>query len=317
MQRLLDWLTASRARVLAGAVLCAVLGQIVFAAIWLPGALVVLLSLRGSQPAADWEAALVAALTLGALLLSIDAGPLAAALAAAVLILPSLLIGRLLARGGSLSLAFQLSLLAALATLGIVHLALPDPASVWQPLVERATAQLERLVAAISSAGNDLHPSRDELRAAAAAVIGWGEAAWFVLISTMTAACLGLYAFGRQTGTARLGPEFRALKTGRTLAVVAVAMFVLAVAAHSAFATDVSVLLGGAFMLQGLALLHAAREMLGFGTGWLVATYVLVFVPIAALLVESALAAFGFLDNWLPLRARIGALAAKDKGRPG
>lgn len=317
MRRLVQWLTASPVTALTGAFLCAILGYATFFAIWLPGALVVLLALRRSAPVPDWLAALVAGVTLAWLLLSVGAGPVPAALGAVALLVPPLLVGRLLARGGTLALAFQLSVLAALVMLGVVHLVLADPPGVWRPLVERLAGELDRFATMMSTAGSNWHPSREELRQAAEVIIGWGEVAWFLLLNTMTAACLGLYARGRETGEALLGPQFRALKAGRTLAVVALAMALVAIGLHSDFATDVSRLFLGAFVLQGLGLLHAAREMFGFGVGWLVTTYVLFFLPLAALLVQSALAAFGFLDNWLPLRARLSALAGRNKGASG
>ena len=40
-------------------------------------------------------------------------------------------------------------------------------------------------------------------------------------------------------------------------------------------------------------------------------------LAVAALFVESVLAVCGFLDNWIPLRPRLAALAAKGKGGAG
>jgi hypothetical protein len=71
----------------------------------------------------------------------------------------------------------------------------------------------------------------------------------------------------------------------------------------------------GAFVLQGLAVLHFARDALGLSGAWLAATYVLLFLPFTTLFVQGALAACGFLDNWMPLRPRLAALAAAGKGR--
>lgn len=317
MQRFVDWLTASRLRVMFGAALLAVLGYALFVVVWLPGALVVLVALRREERGVDLQAAAVAVVTLAWLLLSVGAGPVPAALTALALIVPPLLVGRLLARGGSLSLAFQFSTLAAVSMLVIVHLVIADPPGVWRPFVERLAADLERMRAMMSSAGSDWHPSSAELREVASVIVNWGVVAWVLLLNTIAAAALGLYAFGRQTQTPRLGPAFRELKAGRTLAAGALVMTLLSLTVNWDFATDVSRLFLGAFVLQGLALLHAAREMLGFSGGWLVATYALLFVPVAALCVESVLVVFGFLDNWLPLRGRLAALAAKGKGRRG
>jgi hypothetical protein len=319
MQRLVNWLTASPARALGGAVLCVLLGFTLVIPMSLPGALpggfVVLLALKRGQP--DWQAGVMAALTLAWLLLPLGAGPVPTALAAVALILPPLLVGRLLARGGSLTLAFQLSVLAVLVILGVVHLVLADPPGVWRPYVERIAAELDRFVTMMSTDGTGWHPSREELREAASIAVSWGAVGGILLANTMAAACLGLYAHGRATGTARLGPEFRTLKAGRTLAVAALGVAILPFIVHSGFATDAWPVFLCAFLLQGLALLHAAREILGFATGWVVLTYVLLFVPVTTVVVEATLAALGFVDNWLPLRGQLGALVARHKGRAG
>jgi len=317
MHSFVEWLTASRARVIFGAVLFALLAVTPLFVTWLPGAFVVLLALRGSTPVPEWQVGLMSGLALSWLLLSVGAGPVPAVLVATALIVPPLLAGRLMARGGSLSLAFQFATLAAVVMLVVVHLVLADPPGVWRPFVERLAADLDRVATMMSNAGSGWHPRDEELREAASAVVNWGVVAWLLLFNTMAAAAAGLYAFGRQTQSVRLGPAFRQLKAGRTLASVAMLVTLLSVTVRWDFATDTSRLFLGAFVLQGLALLHAARETLGLSGGWLVATYTLLFIPFAALFVEGALAVFGFLDNWLPLRARLAALAAKDKGRAG
>jgi hypothetical protein len=316
MQRFVAWLTASRLRVILGAAMFATLGFATLC-VWVPGALIVLLALRGGRPIADWQAALVAGLVSGWWLVSAGAGAVPAALVAAGLIVPPLLVGRLLARGGSLSLAFQLSTLAALGLLAVVHLALADPPAIWQPLLERFGADLDRVAMLMVGADGEHRPADAQLRAARAQLINWGVAAALLLINTVLAAALGLYAHGRQQQTATLGPQFRALRAGRTLAVAGLVLALGAVGLHWGFALDAEQVFVGAFVLQGLALLHSAREVLGFGTGWLVATYALLFFPVTALFVHTALLVGGLLDNWLPFRARLALQAAKNKERRG
>jgi hypothetical protein len=318
MQSLVDWLTASRARVYLGAVVLSFLAVTPLFVWWLPGALLVLLALRQSTPVSEWVAGLVAAVTVAWLLLSVGAGPVPALLVAAGLIVPPLLAGRLLARGGSLSLAFQFATLAAVAMLVVVHLVLADPPGVWRPFVEQLAGDLDRMATMMSNAGSGWRPEdAARLRETASAVVSWGVVAWLLLFNTMVAAVVGLYAHGRQLKLALLGPAFRELKAGRTLATAALVLSLLSVTVKWDFAVDTSRLFAGAFLLQGLALLHAARATLGFSAGLIAATYVLLFVPVAAVFVESALAVFGYLDNWIPLRPRLAALAAKGKGGAG
>ena len=132
MQSLVEWLTASRARAYLGAVLLSFLAVTPLFVTWLPGALLVLLALRQSTPVSEWSAAFVAAVTAAWLLLSVGAGYVPALLVAAGLIVPPLFAGRLLARGASLTLAYQFATLAAVAMLAVVHIVLADPPGVWR-----------------------------------------------------------------------------------------------------------------------------------------------------------------------------------------
>lgn len=317
MKGLADWLVASRFRAIVGAVVLSVVAATPLFLYWCPGALIVLLALRKSSPLSEVHAAGFAAITLSWLLLSVGAGPVPAVLLAVALIVPPLLIGRLLARGGSLGLAFQFTTLAALVMLALVHTMLSDPPGVWQPFVERLAADLDRVATMMSNSESGWHPRTEELRETASAIVNWGVVAWILLLSTMVAAIVGLYAHGRQTGTTRLGTEFRELRAGRTLAGIALVVTLLSLTLHWQFAADVSRLFLGAFVFQGLALVHSAREILGFSTGWLVGMYVMLFLPIAAFFVQGILAVLGFVDNLLPLRLRLRAIAARNKGRAG
>lgn len=64
----------------------------------------------------------------------------------------------------------------------------------------------------------------------------------------------------------------------------------------------VMLLLAGWF-LQGLALVHGSLAILGAGTGWLVAMYCLILLVMPQAV--TVLAAAGFADVWIDLRARL------------
>jgi hypothetical protein len=309
MQAFAEWLTATPVRALAGAALLAFLALLLPFGSWLPGALLVLLALRAG-PVPDWAAGVVAALTLLWSLSSSPAGPIPAALVTIALIVPPLLIGRMLARGGSLSLAFQAAILGALVFLGIVHAVIADPPGVWRPFFAEVAAELDRMGIVISSVGSGQGPQQADVMAASAERM-WAVVAWLLLLNTMVAAFVGLCWQGLVTRTAKLGPAFRQLKAGRTLATLACVFAVLTLVGGWGWSADATLVCLGAFVLQALAVLHAARDAFGFSTAWLVAAYVLMFVPFTTLLVLPALAMFGFVDNWFPLRERFAA------GRPG
>jgi hypothetical protein len=309
MQAFAEWLTATPVRAIAGAALLAFLALLLPFGSWLPGALLVLLALRAG-PVPDWAAGVVAALTLLWSLSSAGAGPIPAALVTVALVVPPVLIGRMLARGGSLNLTFQATTLGVLAFLGLVHAVLADPPGVWRPFLENFAAELDRMGVVISNVGSGQRPQEADLIAASASRM-WGVVCWLLLLNTMVAAFVGLWWQGLVTRTSRLGPAFRQLKAGRTLAILAAVTVMLTLVGGSDWPADATWVFLGAFVLQGLAVLHAARDSIGFSTAWLVATYVLLFVPFTTLLVSGALAVFGFVDNWFPLRERFAA------GRPG
>jgi hypothetical protein len=315
MHSLAEWLTASRARAALGAGLLAFVALLVPFCTWLPGAFVVLLALRGGPlPAA--VAALIAGLTLSWWVLQAGAGPLPALLVGAALLLPPLLVGRLLRRGGSLNLGFQLATLAALVGLVVVHAVLADPPGVWRPVLEKLAAELDRVGAVVQNVGSGRRPQDSDLIQASAARM-WGVVTWLVLLNTMVAVFVGMSLAGLLERVARLGPAFRTLQAGRTLAVVAIATTLAAAVFHWSLAADAAWVFLGAFVLQGLAVLHAARGVFGFSTGWLAATYVLLFWPFwpyTTVFVQGALAVFGFMDNWVPLRERFRARGGRGPG---
>ena len=312
MHRLAEWLTASRVRAVVGAALLAFLALLVPFCTWLPGAFVVLLALREGRPLADWIGALVAGGTLAWWVLQAGAGPVPALLVSVALVLPPLLIGRLLQRGGSLNLGFQLATLAALVFLVVVHAVLSDPPGVWRPILEKLAAELDRVGAVMQNVGSGRRPQDSDLIQASAARM-WGVVTWLILLNTMVAVFVGTALSGVLARVERLGPAFRELKAGRTLAVAAIVTTLAAALFRWNLAADAAWVFLGAFVLQGLAVLHAARDALGISVFWLVATYLMLFWPFwpyTTVFVQGALAIFGFMDNWVPLRERF-------RARPG
>lgn len=308
MQIIAEWLTTSRARALSGAALLAFLSLLLPFGSWLPGALLVLLALRAG-PGPDWLAGVIAGAMLAWWLTNAGAGPVPVALVSLALVGPPLLLGRELARGRSLNLAFQLATVGALVLLVVVHAVLADPPGVWRPFLEKIAAELDRVGILVSNVGSGRGPSQSDLIEASAARM-WGVVAWVLLLNTMIAGFVGLYCAGLLAKAERLGPAFRDLKAGRSLATLAAVVGLISLASGWGWPTDATWVFLGAFVLQGLAILHSACKTLSLGTGWLALVYVLLFIPFTTLFVQGALALFGFVDNWFPLRARLAARAA-------
>ncbi|HUO79225.1 MAG TPA: hypothetical protein VMU00_03710 [Steroidobacteraceae bacterium] len=295
------WISASAPRAYAGAV-----GLTVFAmalmpfGLWLVGGLIVLLALRGG-PVSDGRMAGLLGLILALWLHSAaGVGPGPALLIAAAATVPALLLGRLLLRSGSLNLVFQLATLGALGFVLVVHVVLADPPGVWRPLVERVAGELDRMGAVMSTTG--LARVQEENFIQASAERMWGVVSWLLLLTAMISVFLGIYWQGRVEHVTRLAARFRELSAGRTLAAFAVLALAGTVMFRSGLAADAALVLLGAFVLQGLALLHAAHYAFGLGTAWLVAPYALLFGGFTTAIMLIALAVSGFVDNWYPLR---------------
>lgn len=299
------WIATSAPRAYAGAIGLAIVAMLLMPfGLWLVGGLEVLLALRAG-PVSDGRMAALLGLILGAWLYLTGIGPVPAVLIAAAATLPALLLGRLLVRSGSLNLVFQFATLAALVFVFVVHGVLADPPGVWRPLLERAAAELDRMGAVMSTTG--LARVQEENFIQASAERMWGVVSWLLLLTAMISVFLGIYWEGRIEKTAKLGPLFRQLSAGRTLAVCALLAVLGTVVFQSGLAADAALVLLGAFVLQGLAVMHAAHYAYGLGAAWLVAAYALVFGGFTTAVVLSALALSGFVDNWFPLRRRLPA----------
>ncbi len=316
-----EWLTESRAKTLVGVVAAAVFALIVPFASWLPGALVVMLSLVPSGVRPE-SALVVACATVVALTINPVAGIVhgtvpwvASVLLAAALVAPSYLIGRLLARGASPNLAFQSAALAALGMLVVVYVVLADPAGVWRPLLSQIAPALDEFAGMMANAGSG-HRLDEQQFVEASAARAWGVVAWLLLLNTMVSVLFGL-AWARGKGYVPPGDRaFSALSAGRTLAMACVVAIVCTVAFASRLGGDALLVFAGVFMLQGLAIMHATLLSLGYGgmslgvgyaVGFLVFLLLGLAVPALAGSVQGVLVVSGFIDNWWPLRARLAA----------
>jgi len=301
MKKFAEWFTArpSRAFLVAVAVSVCTLVALPLTA-WLPAGVMVLALLAAGRATAG-VAGLGAALPIAwgfSPVFGLGGG---LALAAAVLV-PAYLAGNLLDRSRSLSFVFQSVTLVACALVLLVHLLLGDPTGVLMPLVDHVRPALEETARTLSEMGVQRTP--EEIGEATARV-AWATAAWMVLLHTMLAMFLGLWAFGSLREPGLFGSQFRAMKLGRFVAWVAVAALGVSLMSQwltgSAWqpAEDVLFVLACAFLLQALAVVHALRDAQVIGPALLVLTYV------AVVLLPMAVVGLGFADSWVRLRERV------------
>jgi hypothetical protein len=125
----------------------------------------------------------------------------------------------------------------------------------------------------------------------------WGWVAVLTMLLAMCALFLARWWQSLPDRAGSFGEEFRRLRLGRALGVVAAVVIGASLFTAQALVDDVGRLFLGALVIVGLAATHRAVAQGRLGTPWLWVTYaLLVFVAPFAVV---ALAAWGFVDNWL------------------
>lgn len=99
--------------------------------------------------------------------------------------------------------------------------------------------------------------------------------------------------------------EFHGLRLGRQTALLAAAVFALALLTRAALFANLALLLAAVYALQGIALVHGVVGRARLSPGWLIVFYVLMVFALPQLL--ALLCLLGIVDAWLDFRARFKA----------
>jgi hypothetical protein len=290
------WLTERPWRAALAAAICGTFSlQMLMPFMVLAGAIPVLVALK-----VDSKQALVVAATAAAaaIWIVVSLAPDAPWLIAGIAILTfgPVLLALLLKRTGSLNLCFQLAVAAiAIAVLG-VHLALPEPASVWVEL-------LKRVIESMEAAGLHFAGDTDAMIAIWSRTM-WGALAALTLTTLLGALFLGCWWQTLLDSPGRFGAEYRQLRLGRVLGLAVTALFVAAFVSDSALIASLAWVAFAALSLQGLAAAHRSKAGGRLNRGWLAAIYVLLIVPLSMSITVLVLAIWGFADNWLRPRTQ-------------
>jgi hypothetical protein len=284
MKVFVDWVVARRYRLILLAIALAPLLQPVAAAL-----IGVETARRGAVQGSISSLAGVAGMLIFALLTGMN--PIVAATLGLVTFFSGVVVGALLQQSGNLGLAFQGTVLLSFALVCALSLFGPDPRSLFEPVI----AELSEVLRASGAAPEQV-----------AAVEGWGgillaAAVFSQLIGPLLLAYWWLcIASGRK----RFGVEFRLLKLGRVLGVLATAVIVLRLAFDVPLVQNLTALALLAFVFQGLAVLHAWANAKRWHPGVLAPVYVLLITPFVVLVIFG-LTAVGLVDNWFDLRASV------------
>lgn len=261
------------------------------------GAIPVLMALTNG---ARWglQTALAGAVTVGAVVIGYDPSSstivlLQIALTYFVPFGLALIVGRT----GSLRLPFQLAVLVAGLSVVAVHVILDDAPARWQQLSGEIVRGWVTRLHQMGFATNE------EAFSVLVAGTNWGTLAIGCLLPVMGYLFLGCWWQSLAQAPGAFGKEFQQLRLGNVLGgltvLVVAAAFLLYVFSISVPLISALMLVAiAALMIQGLAAAHRLRARRGFGRGWLIATYLLLLVPITSPLVMLLLAGWGVADNW-------------------
>lgn len=268
--------------------------------VYLSGGAVALVTLQ-QGPREGILNVLGATLLLAALGLVLTGQFLLGASFALTLWLPACLLAMVLGTGRSLSLALLADLGLGVLLVSGTWLVLADPAAWWLKYFT------EVVMPALREAGMQL-PAPAELEPAlqASSRLMTGIMSASLVLGLAVSLLVARWWQSELTRPGAFGEEFRQLRLGSLAAGLAV-LLVVAPSLVGGKAADLGANLLLVFMtlflLQGLALAHAAVRQAAAGRGWLIGLYViLVFSLPWGMLVIAVL---GWLDNWLNFRARL------------
>ncbi len=275
-----------------------VFGFLLFALVFplsavLSGAAIVLITLHAG-PKNSFS--IVLACTIALSLISsvlISNATLGAATGAAQL-LPSFILAVIFYSTRSLSLSLQAaSLLGALAFI-IVSAMFPDSDQFWQQSLSSILAPI------LDTGGYNAEQSATIITQTAKFMTG-------LLIASIVLVHSSVLLFGYKLkclvdGNQQFEHDFKSMRLGKVLAVLAVAVGIWAVLAQSSYAAQLCGILTILFFLQGMAVIHTTCGTMTKGKLWLIIAYILViFVPQAIL----AVILLGIFETFFKIRERV------------
>ena len=210
---------------------------------------------------------------------------------ALVLFALPMMLADLLRRTGSMNLVFQLTLVAALVTLALVYVLLPQPNVFWEQFLGRAFD-------ALSQSGIQF----DESLVPQLARTLWGAMVAVLLLTVLNSLFLARWWQSLIHSQGAFGFEFRRLSAGVILGLVLVAISVVALMADFASVDCMAWVAMLGLALQGLASAHRRKAEGRLPRGWLIVIYVMLMVPFFSFVTVALLAGWGLADVWRYMR---------------
>ena len=279
----------------------AILGMLVPPAAWLSAAAIVLVTLVNGPQRGLITTGLA---LLGTAVFSylIFSAPQIAVIFVLLAWLPAWLVAMLLRQ--TVSLAFSLQVLGAMTLLAVVmiYALYPNFGELWREPLDIMVTQL---------AQQSEEFSLQELKQTEEWLIEFlpGLFASSLMFGTMLSLFIGRWWQAVFYNPGGFAEEFQSLNLGKTSAVIALALMLMAVVIDNVFTFSLATVVFVLYSIQGLSLLHAVVKKRQVSASWLFVFYmVMFFIPHLVLLMVFA----GITDPWLDIRQRTAKVTRPD-----
>lgn len=279
----------------------AILGMLVPPAAWLSAAAIVLVTLVNGPQRGLITTGLA---LLGTAVFSylIFSAPQIAVIFVLLAWLPAWLVAMLLRQ--TVSLAFSLQVLGAMTLLAVVmiYALYPNFGELWREPLDLMVAQLVQ---------QSEEFSLQELKQTEEWLIEFlpGLFASSLMFGTMLSLFIGRWWQAVFYNPGGFAEEFQSLNLGKTSAVIALALMLMAAVIDNVFTFALATVVFVLYLIQGLSLLHAVVKKRQVSASWLFVFYmVMFFIPHLVLLMVFA----GITDPWLDIRQRTAKVTKPD-----
>ena len=216
------------------------------------------------------------------------------AITAAAQLMPSFLLATVLYSTRSLSLSMQAGALLGAVTFVIATAIFPDTQQFWQ-------STLNPILSPVLEARG----SSQEHIASVIALTAKYMTGLLIASVVLVHSCILLFGYKLHSLVNTSIPfdaDFKQMRLGTVLAILALITGIWAFLTQSAFAAQLCIILGVLFFLQGMAVIHTICGTMTKGKLWLIIAYLLViFIPQAILIVIL----LGLFETFIKLRQRI------------
>jgi len=210
--------------------------------------------------------------------------------------LPVWLLVQVYKRTGSLVLALESGLYLAIAAVFLVYASVDDPAGIWLPLLQPFKEMMTQVYP-------DLPAADIKQLIAVAAHHMTGAVTATVLAGLFICILLGRSWLALVDKAAPLAADFNVLRFDYVTALISIVLLGVAVMTDAPSALNASIVIGMAYVLPGLAVIHGIAAKAGLSNSWLLGLYIL--LVFAGQVMVPLLSVLGLIDTWADLRSRV------------